>query len=312
MRLWLRTDGSPTMGLGHVMRCVALAEAAAERSIASVFVTRGDPAAHRSVERRGFRVVEPTGWPGPVAAGDAVVFDGYHFTDDDLESAAAMGATIGVVDDLAERTFAASVTVNPNPIEGDVYDRAHGTVLVGPRYALVREEFRRRRRRRAGRLRTLLLTLGGSDAAAIGVDVLRCLERDPPERVVHVVGPAARPAAVPRWVEHVRDPRDVGGVFDRADAALSAAGSTTWELLCMGLPVALVQVADNQAPIGPAVSDAGAGVFVGKVGAELCGRILTSLASLSSGDLSARSAAALDLVDGHGARRVIEALLTAP
>ena len=52
----------------------------------------------------------------------------------------------------------------------------------------------------------------------------------------------------------VGDPADVPAVFDRADAAISAAGSTTWELLCLGIPTAIIPVAENQRLIAKTVT----------------------------------------------------------
>ena len=120
---------------------------------------------------------------------------------------------------------------------------------------------------------------------------------------------AATDRGVLDGIEVVRAPDDVGAVFDQADVAVSAAGSTVWELCAMGIPAALVQVADNQQDVARPVADRGAAVFVGEapVEREALDSALDVLADPRPRAIL--SSAALELVDGLGPRRVLNALL---
>jgi UDP-2,4-diacetamido-2,4,6-trideoxy-beta-L-altropyranose hydrolase len=236
------------------------------------------------------------------------VFDGYPFLTSDVPRAArARGAFVAVVDDHDGGDVECDLVVNPNWLDGARYGGA-ARALCGPAYALVRSEFGAFRRRRGAEGRTLLVTLGGSDAGGITDAVLAAVEAAGAfQHVVLVVGPAAIAPAPRPGLEVVRDPRDVASVFDRADAAVSAAGSTTWELCCLGVPSVLLEVAPNQRLVAMTATRTGAAFVAGSVG-----DLGAALGQLTRPDVRARvSERALATVDGLGARRVAAAL-TAP
>jgi spore coat polysaccharide biosynthesis predicted glycosyltransferase SpsG len=300
------------------MRAIAVAEVAAERAIDVTFVPQGATGElARLPTRYGFAIRgdgEPGPWTDAVVPGDAVLFDGYSFTGADHRAVAARGARVGAVDDFDSGRFDVDVLVNPNAVAASDYQTPAGAVeLVGPRYAMVRSGFRSRRRLRTGTASRLVVVLGGSDATGLTPAVLDLLRRERPfETVLLVRGPAAPPVVSnpgdDAWLEVVHDPSDVAATFDRADAALVAAGTTTWELLTMGVPIALVQVADNQRHV-MAVADLGCALSVGTA-AELPDRLPLVLARLADPDEQRRlSAAAFATVDGLGAARVLDALI---
>ena len=104
MRLWIRADASAEIGLGHVMRTLALAETARAQGDAVSYVCARQTLTGLP-RRYGFdvHVVKTTSdhsWLKHVLPGESVVFDGYSFTVDDLLAAKASGAVVGVVDDL--------------------------------------------------------------------------------------------------------------------------------------------------------------------------------------------------------------------
>jgi spore coat polysaccharide biosynthesis predicted glycosyltransferase SpsG len=172
---------------------------------------------------------------------------------------------------------------------------------------LVRREFLPYRRPRGAAAGTLLVTLGGSDAGGFTETVLGAVaESVAPAfgRVVLLVGPAAPEPPAGAGVEVVRDPADVAAVLDRADAAVSAAGSTTWELLCLGVPCALLEVAPNQRMLLATVERAGAALTARSV-ADLP----TAAARLrDAGVRAALGERARATVDGRGAARVVDEL----
>jgi spore coat polysaccharide biosynthesis predicted glycosyltransferase SpsG len=310
MRLIVRADGARSIGLGHVMRSLAIAQEAAAAGADVSYVMLDDDVACALPERRGFevqRVTQPDDrrWLDGIGPDNWVMFDGYSFLKSGITGdARARGAHVVVVDDHDGGSVEADIVVNPNAVDPAGYPGAR-QALCGPRYALVRSEFMPYRRARTGEAGTLLVTLGGSDASGATEPVLDALDahRDF-ARVVLVVGPAA-PATRPRpWLEVVRDPDDVAAAFDLADAALSAAGSTTWELLCLGVPCALVEVAPNQRMVAMTVARAGAAFVASSVAG-----VATAVRNLANPYVQARlSERALATVDGLGAKRVVAAL----
>jgi spore coat polysaccharide biosynthesis predicted glycosyltransferase SpsG len=309
----VRADGAAEIGLGHVMRSLALADEARETGADVAYVMADDPVACTIVERHGYPVERVRGpddgtWLAALGAGDHVVVDGYAFLTNGIVTAArARGAFVVVVDDHDGGDVEADLVVNPNAADRRRYPNA-AQALCGPAYALVRAEFRAHRRVRAhDAAGTLLVTIGGSDATGITEPVLDAIAGDGAfERVVLVVGPAAPEPKVRPWLEVVRTPADVAAAFDVADAALSAAGSTTWELLCMGVPCALVEVAPNQRMVAMTAARHGA-AFV----APTVDEVATMVRDLASPKVRATlSERALATVDGLGAGRVVAAITT--
>lgn len=298
------------------MRSVAVGEAAVEKDLDVIVVPFAPSELMDLPKRYGFETQAAgagEGWLDSVERGDAVLFDGYGFTTGDHTAASRHGARVGAVDDFGTGRFEVDVLVNPNAMANVDYDTRPGTtVAVGPRFAMVRAAFRARRRLAPGGTARLVVVLGGSDATGLAPVVVESLRRTRTfERVVMLRGPAAPPIPTTAddagWLEVVHDPSDVAVIFAGADAALAAAGTTTWELLTVGVPTALVQVADNQRHV-MAITDQGCALSAGGVDG-LASRLPSVLAQLADPAEQRRlSAAASTTVDGLGAGRVVAAL----
>lgn len=313
MRLVIRADASAEIGFGHVMRCVALAEVADDRDIPVTFTGEHADGADAAIRARGFELSPELeqSWPAGLRQGDVVVFDGYRFGPDDYEAVRAGGARVAAMDDSGNGDFPVDVLVNQNLPAAPQYNTLGTTqMLVGPRYALVRREFKEHRLQRGETGQPLLVTMGGSDSAGLTAPVVRiCVEDGPFQQMIVLLGPLVSGADLPSNVEVVQDPDSVAGVFDRCDAAISAAGSTTWELLCVGMPCVLIGVAENQRHIGRPVGERGAALFAGGLPLDEH-RLRRAIQSLNERRTRQHlSRRALELVDGRGGQRVLDVLL---
>ena len=332
-RLVIRAHGGNVAGAGHLMRCLALAEAWRALGGRVTFVIMDGlstlEARLRSVADL-VRIDAPPGTAADAAATRSVVLaseavalvvDGYVFDEAYL---AALGgpAPIVLIDDepRCER-YPVELLVNQNlhASPADYATVAPGArLLLGPRYALIRRELRTAKRTSAepGRAVRVLVTLGGADPANVTRTAIRALGAlgDADLEVRVLVGPlnprAAELLGVARGagghVEVLHRPPDVAGLMAWADLAVSAAGSTTWELLHIGVPLALVTLADNQRAIAESVGRAGLALDLGwhaDVTPESIGDAVKALAS----DANRRQRMAEQgrrLVDGQGAERV--------
>ena len=195
-------------------------------------------------------------------------------------------------------------------------------ILAGPRYALLRPEFAAlrpyslARRAAVSRAKSILVSMGGVDLSNATGRVLDALEKCdlPQDIVIHVVmGPTApwldrvrAHAARSRRATHVYvDVRNMAQLMADADLAIGAAGTSSWERCCLGLPTVVLALAENQKPVAKAVAARGAAIFVGdadngpEVAADAMRRLCGDRAQLSS---LGRSAA--ECVLGDGAARV--------
>ncbi len=287
--------------------------------------------------------------PGSIRAGgladlpaDLLVVDHYG-RDYRFEAACrAFARRILVIDDLADRYHDADILLD------QTFARSGGDygglvapacqLLCGSRYALLRPEFAAlratalARRRRDNALKRVVVSMGATDAGnATGavLDALNvCRARGGPELAADIVLASSAPhlEAIRRRVEtsslsvrlHVDASAEaMAALMSAADVAIGAAGTTSWERCCLGLPSLVVITADNQILIARHLADAGACRIVGGAGRLTPRDIADELEALlgNRGALRAMAESAAAVCDGAGVARVadrIEHLLAEP
>ncbi len=340
MSLVIRADASLAAGTGHVMRCLALAQAWRDAVGPVCFVgSLASPALERRLDREGV-VLRPPGRPAGSAA-DAertaavarerharwVVVDGYHLPPDYRAAVRRAGHLLLVIDDNGDRgPYDCDVLLNQNAhAHPDLYAGCPPSVrlLLGTDYVLLRQEFLRaapRRAHLAPHARRLLITMGGADAGNATLRVMAALGRLSHdglecEAVLGAANPhrhqlEAESAAQESRVRLIQDPPDLAARMARADAAVSAAGATLWELCFFGIPTLAVGLADNQRPALAHLGRRGA-VLDGSDAWATSPRELGSSLDRLIGDRALRTAlsrTSRELVDGRGAARVVTAL----
>lgn len=341
-RLFIRADASATMGTGHVMRMLALAQA--WRRIAGTPVTflcaEIPDGIARRVRDEGFEVV-PLGDVRDQAAdaratldevtqrvagtGSWIAADGYRFDIGFQRAIKAAGCRLLVMDDNGENgEYGCDIVANQNI---DASEAMHAKrdeavkLLLGPEYALLRPEFADGCAGRTAKPPSewnILVTMGGSDPENATAVVLDALESCTCKSVTVVVGSAnpnlealrARAAKSKGRVNLVVDTKEMRALMERADLAISAGGSTVWEMCRMGLPMVLLSIAENQDAVIRAIADAGIAVNAGGVGSDAAARIRCAVESLfrEPERMAAMSERGVALVDGLGAGRVVEAM----
>jgi len=333
--LCVRADASTEMGTGHVMRCVALAQEW-QRTDGKVrfMMAPGQAKLEERLASEGFEVAHIDADPGSAAdaaqttqmtqGAAALVIDGYHLGADfraaiDTEHCATL-----VVDDCADNgPYESDLLLNQNVgANAELYtqDAALPRMLLGKTYTLLRAEFLGTEREpRTGELPRILVTLGGSDPHDIAGLVLRALEHCESPLGVTLVAGASNPRAQDyrdgclasrHAIEVVENVGSMAPLMARADVAITAGGSTCWELSYLGVPSLVIIGADNQIPIAEALERAGGARNLGcrtQLTEERIAGELNTL--LSDPDLLARmSASQAQLLDGRGSSRVVRAL----
>jgi len=339
----IRADAGPTIGTGHVMRCLALAQAwqaaggqAMLLGYCPVELLQGriraagvdfQPLAHRHPEAADLAatlgLLRTIGSEANPVAATWLVLDGYHFDPAYQQAVRRTGCRLLVIDDMARLPRChADLLLNQN-LAAEKLPYAcdeQTTVMLGSRYLLLRPEFLSRRpgRREIPEVaRKVLVTMGGADPEDVTPRVVRALERlDLPGLEGKLLVGAANPrleslrAEIERSgadLELLTNAEDMPGLMAWADVAVAAAGITCWEMALMGLPAAVLVVAENQLKIAEPLAEAGAVVNLGWHDRLTPEGIATELAMLC-GDQDrrrAQSEAGRRLVDGRGAERVV-------
>lgn len=334
--LLLRADATPQMGTGHVMRCLALAQAwqaAGGRVVlAAASLT---PALEARLRAEGLAVsrleaeagsaqdaAETLALAGREGAGWLTV-DGYGFSGEYQRAIVAAGLPLLAIDDYGHAAhYWAGLVLNQNL---DAREETYGSrepglrLLLGTQYALLRREFwpwRSRTRSIPAAARRILVTMGGADpgnATLRVMDALSSLDLPGLEARVVVGGSNPHLAAIRQaarhcgpWLELVENATGMPDLMAWADVAVSAAGTTCWELAFMQLPALLLALAENQRPNAQEMGRLGAAVSLGWHADVTPAAITAALDSLLA-DAAARGSmarAGAGLVDGRGAERV--------
>lgn len=351
MKVAFRTDATSLIGTGHFMRCLTLASALRALGSRVRFVSRNLPEHLRSMlVERGIEFVSLVGDITPPPDGDLAHSDWLgtsqkqdaqatiqalsdHFWDwlivdhyaldvrweSDLRETAKQ---IMVIDDIADRQHDCDVLLDQN-FYADMQTRyfnkvpEHCQLLLGPRYALLRDEFRVKRaqiRPRSGAVKNVLIFFGGVDADNYTGLTLQALVGIADEELqVEVVIGAQHPCreliqatcATHGYVCHVQT-ANMAELMAKADLAIGAGGSATWERCCLGLPALLVALAENQVDIANALDSICACVYIGLAEKVNWLAIKDALINLlnSQDRLEMISKHAFSLVDGQGVNRV--------
>ena len=318
------------------MRCLALAEEVRRRDVEVVFVCDAEsvPWAAKQIAARGIDVHPEVGEPDEHVEVferlglDAVVFDSYDLDASVYRAVRASGLPTLAIVDGDFRGAEADVLVDQNlGAELDHPALPRDSVrLAGLPYVMMRDEILDHRpgTAPAGRenaVATVFAFFGGTDAFGAGPYVARALAATGLPFEATVVAPgddlARRIAKVelqPHQVLNVIGPTDqLAARVREADLTISASGTSTWELLCLGATAGLVCVVDNQVMGYERAVDTGAAAGLGLLSAlkadvtsadQTLKRLLTDPA-----ERGRLARAGWDLVDGRGRERGADALL---
>lgn len=332
-----RADGNAQVGSGHVMRCLSLADAVREGGREPVFLC-ADSCVQPVIRRRGYRcfvlnspydrMEEELPALLPLLEElnpEYVVLDSYFVTAQYMRRLRE-AARLVYIDDLCAFDYPADIVVNYNLYAGSLAYPEGKRYLLGPGYAPLRQEFQGHGGRRIeDRVEHILISTGGADPRHTAAALLAHLRGHPPEdRITYhvLVGEMnpdgekiARLAAGLRCVALHRQVADMPGLMLRCDAAVSAAGSTLYELCACGLPAVTYILADNQIQGAQAFEAAGLMLCAGDIrtDAQFAEAVFAKLECLR-GDWEARRRMAermQALVDGNGAARTVRAISAA-
>lgn len=320
-RLLAWADSRPHVGMGHVVRSFALAQAWADHGGHAVLCVpdehelvralTGDPRVTRRTladdELVDAARDEGAAW---------VSIDSYATTARTQRAVRDTGARVLVIDDHAiAAPYDADLLLDQNLGAVRATAARLGSVdevLLGVRHALLRRSFRvpPTTAETAPRDR-VVITLGGNPSAevrAFGREVAeRLAARTPVELVLGRVeaGEVGAPGT-PNVTEH-DIVRDAAALYARAAVVVAAAGSTVWELCASGCAGVLLAVADNQVPLGEQLARAGAARFAGPIAATTPAHVVSCVGDLLDAPAQRDELArrARTLVDGLGANRVV-------
>lgn len=334
-----RIDGGRRIGSGHIVRCATIAAELESMGVYSLAAVSTEESA-RLAESRGLRATVVGGNPIELGQDDAVelrplmgngckavVVDTYAAGDSFWHALGRLSNELGrptsLIDD--RYLFSEGMLKAPKKIPVDLvvsygfdadavaYESAYsGTtahLLIGPRYAPVREGFKPAATTRRNRVNRIIVTSGSTNPnRVLERFCAACLAAVPGAAVDLVVGAAAEIDSTVASDGRVRVHQgltNLAPLMARADLAISAAGSTLYELSCMGVPTVAVPIVENQLGNAQGFADRGCGLVSGFEDLATAVRVLADDWNLREG----LATCARSFVDGRGAERIAHELL---
>ncbi|WP_434777349.1 UDP-2,4-diacetamido-2,4,6-trideoxy-beta-L-altropyranose hydrolase [Neisseria sp. Ec49-e6-T10] len=241
---------------------------------------------------------------------------------------------IMVIDDLADRAHSCELLLDQNlgreKIDYQLLVPDSCQLLIGPQYALLRPEFLQwrkeslLRRNNHTKIKQLLISLGGVDAQNITSEVLHCLAECnnlPKDSQIKVIMGEKAPhlsqvkviaQQMPYETEVIVNTNQMAQIMAQSDLAIGAAGSTSWERCCLGLPTIAIALAQNQILIGQTLAEKGIHWFVGGIERADYSVVLKHILFYAVFDAYARislTQKSSNFCDGNGVKRVIRSLI---
>lgn len=332
----IRCDSSDKIGFGHVMRCIALAQKCSEFDIVVSFLMQ----AHAI---KGIELIQSLGWhveqliPGNISEtrhlqqiqdyietkqAQCLLIDHYEYETEAFAFWQNRTWQLVVLDDIAERNLSSTdLIINPNLL-AERYESlypAQSQKLLGLKYCLLRQEFKpfRNHSSRIGHspLR-IILTMGGSDtrkwylpildallAYSIPLEITVLASFMPDQVQVQSLQNIAYTNRHRLSFEPFRN--NPVELYQWADLAITAAGSSIWEFSYLGIPMMVTDIADNQKGIVQAI---GQDLFyLGEWHPRIGETVISSLNQIINRpqELQIMSHKISQWVDGQGSERIL-------
>jgi len=325
------------------MRMIALAQAWQDTEGQAVFLCADiTPALESRINEEGIILKEINGKPGGLddlertcavireySFGDAILaLDGYQFNGDFQLGIKKAGIRLLAVDDYGHANYYhADWVLNQNiSAQEDLYlnRSSRSEILLGTKFALLRREFLKY----SGTFRKIpkiaskvLVTLGGADPGNVTAEVIKALGGLPLRLKVIVGGSNPNLSDLKYAVEIatcqaasidlIVNPKEMPELMKWADLAVSAGGSTAWELAFMGVPGLYLILATNQHAVAMDLDKKKLGICLPGFAKDLDFSYLTQGVINLSTDFKRRKEISVNCrnsVDGQGSRRVVEIL----
>jgi UDP-2,4-diacetamido-2,4,6-trideoxy-beta-L-altropyranose hydrolase/UDP-4-amino-4,6-dideoxy-N-acetyl-beta-L-altrosamine N-acetyltransferase len=378
LRILIISHGGKNCGMGHVMRCLTLADAlktvAAQSSLQTMhssdsvtkcessyetqYVTSsdsqhtqshglehkishefGDVSCERNLEitfysrhPEGAAYITERGYPILCDESDAadqhwdiIIIDTYEVTPTYLKEWTTIAKTV-YIDDLNAFPYPTDMILNGNLTAQRLHYKPTfpaQKLLLGQPYLLLRPEFVNLPKREAAPTpKRLLLTTGASDPANVTSRLLNWLLADKRFETLQfdvIIGPAfnnpdeiLKLAAPHTRIHPYQNPKNMPEIMLQADIAISAGGSTLYELAACGVPTLAFIYSENQQDLVTYMEELGYLVSLGWQ-QDLTPTILTTNLATLIDDYPTRQALVpklQSLIDGQGPKRAAEAILS--
>ena len=330
--IFIRTDANEHIGIGHVMRC---------NSIARAFIKKGEKVTFITADHKGDALIIDfpvicldSTWNRMDSEIDKMIelinhekpkfllIDSYSITKKYFKEITTMVPT-AYMDDMNANRWDVDYIINynifANTLDYSWYEKTRTKLLLSPQFTPLREEFRDSPEFEIKLVKHILVSAGGADPEKVTERILESICPKYPDAVFHFIVGALNPRidiihslAGNNVVLHLNE-HNMSGLMQNCDIAISAAGTTLYELCAIGIPTITFTLADNQLIAAEQFDKQGIMLCAGDCRNDegFIGRIEELLDELRNDDALRKklSEKMRKQIDGLGADRIVDELL---
>lgn len=262
-----RADGNSEIGSGHIMRCLSLADAFREEGVRSIFIIAGNQL-QSLIQERGFNCVVLNSTHDKLEdelyvliplikkiAPQMIILDSYFVTPKYMTEI-KKEALLVYIDDLNMFDYPADILVNYNIYTDKMQYQQNKLYLLGTQYAPLRKEFYNTKKQHASTVKNVLFSTGGADQEHVALRCISYLKKHPELQMLtyhFVIGVVNQDVTeieketynLP-YIRLHQQVKDMKSLMMLCDIAVSAGGTTLYELCACGVPTVTYILADNQ------------------------------------------------------------------
>jgi len=340
----IRGDGNAHIGAGHLMRCLTIADALAHRTSGQadiMFICGDDQSGQLAADH--FRVqVLHTDYQDMEAelpvlvqllsnVDEQIVFliDSYYVTPRYIEEIKRLGYVF-LLDDMGKQPFPADAVINYNAfadkaVYRELYQGMQTELHIGSSYIPLRPQFLHTGCQIREKVSDVLITTGGGDSENIGGSILEGIYDETLN--YHLITGRYHPYynILKTWEKNhnnvtiYHDVKDMASLMAKCDLAVTAGGTTIYELAAVGVPFICFSYADNQKALTAWVGETtytGQKIISGYAGdwhedKDMVMERISKWCQVMKNDIQKRQLwadAFKNMVDGHGAERIADLL----
>lgn len=283
----IRADGSADKGMGHIIRCIAIAQEFRNRGIKPIFIIKENKRLSNLLSEYAidyisiksidiYSEIEEVEIISKKIKFDYILTDSYWLSNEYLERLKKLSKILISIDDNSLYQYPSDIIINYNIYAKDLnykFKNDNCIALLGTKYSMLRKEFQNINPIKIKpKVKRILVTMGGTDINNFTPIVLEKLsEIEDSITIDVVVGNLFKcsekiidMARENKNINLIFNPNNMKEVMEKCDLAISASGTTVYELGVLGIPTILIPQIDNQINIAKKASDLGMMINLGK------------------------------------------------
>ena len=338
MYMYIRADGNDIIATGHIMRCIAIADAFKSKGEDTIFII-ADEYPKEIIEQHGYKTIcLNTVWNDMDTETDKMIelikqrgidkilIDSYFVTEDYLEKLREYSAII-YMDDLNQMTYPADVIINYSSYDrmdyNKQYCKTNTQLWLGSMYTPLRQEFfdcEYTLREKANRI---FITTGGTDKYNVALQISNRMIKDNNDLELYIIAGRYNKnipellklqSEYPENIFVFQNVDNMAELMQQCDMAISAGGTTLFELCACGIPTVCFGFADNQLELIRMLGEQNVMINIGDIREGMKEKI-EELAAETFGLLKNKtlrgqySSKMSAITDGKGALRIADKIL---